>query len=167
MERGGVIWFTGHSKSGKTTLTRRLYKELISKGTKTFLLDSDTVPVSIIKPQAESWQQRQELKNENIVFLSKLLYENDYLVLIASVGRFHHWRELLRKQVRDYLEIYLECPLDVRLQRDTEHKYGSHHDYFYLYEEPSQPHLVIETDRITVDESLQKILILIQSCGYL
>lgn len=166
MSRGRVVWITGHSKSGKTSLARTLAEQLRNEGIKTFLLDSDTIPVSIIKPQAESWQKSQELKNENIMFLSKLLYENGYLVIIASVGRFRYWRDSLRRQIPDYLEIYLKCALEVRLQRDTSNKYGSHPDYFHIYEEPLDPHLAIETDRMTIDESLQAIRQLLQECGY-
>ncbi|KXG44276.1 adenylyl-sulfate kinase [Tepidibacillus decaturensis] len=120
MQQGLIIWFTGHSKSGKTTLSKLLFSELQQKGYRCYRLDSDTLPLSIIKPQADRWEERQRLKLENISFLSRLLYDNNYFVLIASVGRFSEWRELLRKQVPNFIEIYLTCPLEVRLERDFE-----------------------------------------------
>ncbi|WP_169306543.1 adenylyl-sulfate kinase [Cohnella pontilimi] len=167
MPNGVIIWFTGHSKSGKTTLTKSIEKLLQHRGCKAIRLDSDTLPMGIIKPEGHSWEERQQRKNENLIFLSKLLMENGYYVLISSVGRFSKWRELLRSQVSDYLEIYLKCPLEVRLQRDVTGKYVSHPDYFHVYEEPENPDLAIDTSRVPIPEATELILRLFTERGYL
>jgi adenylylsulfate kinase len=164
--KGVVVWFTGHSKAGKTTLTKLLYHELKQIPYKVIRLDSDTLPEGIIKPAALDWEQNQRQKNENLIFLSKLLFENGYIVLISSVGRYNHWREMLRSEVPHYLEIYLKCPLDVRIQRDKA-KYESHNEYFHFYEEPQNPDLIVKTDQLTPHESLQVILQLFQKRGYM
>lgn len=154
MQRGAVLWLTGHSKSGKTTLSRMLHEELQHMGCRSIRLDSDTLPKSIIKPEAESWEERQRLKNENLLFLSRLLFDRGDIVIIASVGRFAHWKEMLRKEIPDFFEIYLKCPLDVRLSRDIDGKYETHRDYFHLYEEPKQPDAILETDQQTAEQSV-------------
>lgn len=158
MQRGAVIWFTGHSKSGKTTLTRLLHEELKHMGCKAIRLDSDTLPSSIIKPQASSWEERQRLKNENLLFLSRLLSDHGDIVLIASVGRFAQWRSRMRMEIPDFYEIFLKCSLNTRLDRDVEGKYETHRDYFHIYEEPEHPELILETDRQTVQQSIRSLL---------
>lgn len=167
MGDGLVVWVTGHSKSGKTTLTKLLYDEFKQRQYKAIRLDSDTLPKGIIKPEADNWEEKQRLKNENLTFLSKLLFENGYYVLISSVGRYNKWRELLRREVPRYLEIYLECPLVVRQQRDMTGKYESHKEYFHFYEEPQNPDLKIETDRWTTAEAVNLILRLCRERGYI
>jgi adenylylsulfate kinase len=167
LNEGIIVWFTGHSKAGKTTLSRLLFHELTQNQQKVIRLDSDTVPKSIIKPAAQNWEERQLLKNENLVFLSKLLCENGYIVLISSVGRYQHWRDHIRQQVPRYLEIYLKCPLEVRLQRDDTAKYENHSEYFDFYEEPENPDLVIETNLMRPEESMNAILELFRERGYL
>lgn len=165
MQQGAVIWFTGHSKSGKTTLTKMVADELRQAGYKAVRLDSDTLPVAIIKPEAADWEERQRLKNENLIFLAELLYGHGDLVLIASVGRFGRWRDLLRSKIPNYLEIYLKCPLEVRLQRDASAKYETHSDYFHVYEEPANPDLIVETDRLTPEQSAASIIALLMRRG--
>lgn len=167
LQQGLIIWFTGHSKSGKTTLSKLLFSELQQKGYRCYRLDSDTLPLSIIKPQADRWEERQRLKLENISFLSRLLYDNNYFVLIASVGRFSEWRELLRKQVPNFIEIYLTCPLEVRLERDFEKKYQTHRDYFDYYEKPNNPDVVIDTNHKQPNESVNLIMQYLQMKGFL
>lgn len=158
MGKRAVLWFTGHSKAGKTTLTRMLTEQLQDLGHRVVRLDSDTLPISIIKPQADTWEQRQEYKHENLVFLSSLLFQYETIVLIASVGRFQKWRDLLRQQVPNFMEIYLDCPLTTRLERDVDSKYEKNKEYFHFYEEPSEPEITIQTDQMTPEESIRFIL---------
>lgn len=165
MQCGMILWLTGHSKSGKTTISKLLYHDLKQTGYNVTRLDSDTLPTGIIKPEAASWEERQRLKNENLIFVSKLLCERGEIVLISSVGRFSQWRDLLRKQVSNYIEVYLKCPLDVRLLRDDTSKYDKHQDYFHIYEEPACADLIIETDLTTPDESKSLILHLLKERG--
>jgi len=165
MTQGAVIWFTGHSKSGKTTLSKIVASELQKQGYRAVRLDSDTLPAAIIKPEAPRWEERQRLKNENLIFLSELLYQHGDIVLIASVGRFRQWREQLRAKIPRYAEIYLKCSLTERLQRDTAGKYETHKDYFHIYEEPERPDLVIETDRMAVQESAAAVVSLLRDKG--
>ncbi|MFC4769388.1 molybdopterin-guanine dinucleotide biosynthesis protein MobB [Effusibacillus consociatus] len=167
MQKGAVLWFTGHSKSGKTALTRLLSDELQQRGYRVARLDSDTLPEAIIKPQADTWEERQRLKYENLSFLSRLLYEYETVVLIASVGRFRQLRERLREQIPDYLEIYLNCPLDIRLQRDVQGKYQTHSDYFHFYEEPERPDILLETGQMSPEECVRLILQHLKDRGYI
>jgi adenylylsulfate kinase len=88
MGKHAVLWLTGHSRAGKTTLGKLLEQELKNRGCRVIRLDSDTLPRSIIKPGAESWEQRQQMKLENLCFLAKSFYSCDAFVIIAAVGRF-------------------------------------------------------------------------------
>jgi adenylylsulfate kinase len=167
MPDGLIVWLTGHSKSGKTTLSKLLYDDLNQRQYKVIRLDSDTLPKGIIKPEAQNWEEKQKLKNENLTFLSKLLFDNGYYVLISSVGRYNSWRDLLRREASRYLEIYLECPIEDRMQRDIAGKYESHKTYFHFYEEPKNPDLKIQTNRLTTHEALKLILQLLKERGYI
>lgn len=158
MQNRAVLWFTGLSNAGKTTLTKTLSRQLQHLGCRVVRLDSDTMPLSLIKPQAPSWHERQRLKNEHLLQLAQLFYERESVVLIASVGRFRKYRDLMRQRIPNYLEIYLQCPLGVRIARDVGEKYSRHGDYFHYYEQPLQPDLTIETDKTTPDDSAQYIL---------
>ncbi|EGK07647.1 adenylyl-sulfate kinase [Kroppenstedtia eburnea] len=152
-----VIWLTGHSGAGKSTLAKSLEEHFRSMNHRVIRLDSDTLPPSIIKPQAQTWQKKQHLKLENLVFLAKSFYQCETTVVIACVGRFHKWRDQLREEIPDFLEVYLRCPLHVRLSRDLTGKYERNQEYFHFYEEPSRPDLIIDTDRLSPQESLDLI----------
>jgi adenylylsulfate kinase len=148
-------------------LGKLLEQALKNRGEKVIRLDSDTLPRSIIKPMSESWELKQQLKLENLYFLAKSFYACDAFVIIAAVGRFREWRDRLRLKVPDYVEIYLKCPLDIRLGRDSDQKYARSKEYYHFYEEPLAPELLIETNKIHPQTALRKVIGLMEERGYL
>lgn len=156
--RNAVIWLTGHSKAGKTTIAKKLEEHFNTMGKRIIRLDSDTLPEAIIKPQAPTWQERQQLKLENLTYLAKSFYQSETTVIIACVGRFRKWKDQLRREIPRFLEVYLTCPLQVRLKRDTTDKYKRNQEYYHFFEEPIDPDLIIRTNHISLPDSLKMIL---------
>ena len=167
MSKPAVLWLTGHSRAGKTTLGKLLEQALKNRGCKVIRLDSDTLPRSIIKPEAGNWEQKQRIKLENLSFLAKSFYACDAFVIIAAVGRFREFRDRLRQEVPDYVEIYLKCPLDIRLGRDSDRKYARNKEYYHFYEEPNAPELIIETNKTHPQTALRKVIGFLEKRGYL
>jgi adenylylsulfate kinase len=76
-----------------------------------------------------------------------MLYKHNIIVLLSSVGRFQKMRAKARNEIGDFIEVYLKCPLDVRLKRDTTtQKYERYPSTIHIYEEPENPEILIETD---------------------
>lgn len=77
-------------------------------------------------------------------------------------------RENARQQIGDFLEVYLKCPLETRLKRDTfDKKYERHATTIHYYEEPEAPDRIIETDRYSADEAVHAVIRHLQSKGYI
>ena len=167
MQRGVVVWITGLPNSGKTTVSRLLENRLYSMGYQVERLDSDEVPRSLTKDLSPDWTTRQRQKCTNLIFITKLLYKYNAIVLISSVGRFKEMRDMARGEFSNYVEVYLKCPKETRLQRDEKKKYQRYPDTINYYEETASPELRIETNLYTPEESVNKIMSYLVSNGYI
>ncbi|MFC4769389.1 adenylyl-sulfate kinase [Effusibacillus consociatus] len=167
MQKGVVIWLTGLPNCGKTTISKQVKKELKSSGYIVELLDSDEVPRSLTKDLSPHWETRQREKSTNLIYVAKLLSKHNVIVLISSVGRLRKMRELARTDIKDFIEVYLKCPLDTRLERDTNGKYKRYPSTIHYFEEPDRPEIVIETDKSSPVQAARKILDYLSARGYI
>jgi adenylylsulfate kinase len=167
MNKGIVLWFTGLPNSGKTTISRLVAKKLESMGHVVERLDSDEVPRSLTKDLSPDWDTRQKQKCTNLIFIAKLLYKYNVIVLIASVGRFQEMRNIARAEIPDFAEIYLKSPLYIRLQRDDKAKYQRYPETIHFFEEPSSPEIMIESDKCSIDESAATVIRYLVDHGYI
>lgn len=175
MERKGfTVWFTGLPCSGKTTLAKMLAEKLRGMGFKVESLDGDVTRKYLSRDLGFSKEDR----NENIRrvgFVAKLLTRNGIVVTAAFVSPYREVREEIRREIGDFVEVYVKCPVEVCIQRDVKGMYkkalaGEIKNFTGIddpYEEPLNPEVVVETDKESPEESLRKILKTLARLGYI
>jgi adenylylsulfate kinase len=162
-QRGKVIWFTGLSGSGKSTLAIQLEAVLHSKGFKTYLLDGDNMRLGLNQDLTFSAADRTE-NIRRIGEVSKLLLDAGVIVLSAFISPFESDRDKVRQLVgeENYLEVFVDAPLEVCESRDVKGIYskarrGLISNFTGIdspYERPSHPFMTINTDRLSIEESV-------------
>lgn len=162
-----VIWFTGLSGSGKSTLANELEKKLHSNDIHTFILDGDNIRNGLNRDLDFSDTSRTE-NIRRISEVAKLMMEAGLIVITAFISPFRSDRLIAKKLIGTefFKEIYVSTPLEVCEQRDTKGLYkkarkgeitrmtGIDSDY----EPPIQNHISIDTSKLTIEESLEKII---------
>ncbi len=162
-----VIWFTGLSGSGKSTIANALELELYRRKLRTFLLDGDNIRHGLNSDLGFSETDRIE-NIRRIGEVAKLFVEAGCVVLAAFVSPYLRDRKRVRSKLADneFVEVYVKCPLAVCAQRDPKQLYkkalnGEISNFTGIsapYEEPEHPEIVIESDRETVEEAVRKII---------
>jgi adenylylsulfate kinase len=172
--KGFTLWFTGLSGAGKTTITMALEKELRARGVKVERLDGDTVRQSLTRDLGFSKEDRD--KNiERVTFVAKLLSRNGVGVLTAFISPYRATREMVRRETTNFIEVYVNAPLDVCAQRDVKGMYakafaGEIQNFTGVndpYEEPLNPEIVVNTHEETLEESVAKCIAYLEKHGYL
>ena len=171
---GVTVWFTGLSASGKTTISLRVAELLREAGVPVERLDGDVVRQGLTRDLGFSADDRR--KNiERSSFVAKLLTRNGVVCLAAFISPFEALRDMARREIGEYLEVYVTAPLDVLVERDTKGLYrkalaGEIKNFTGVndpFEEPKDPDLVLETDKHTVEECAQSVITLLVERGYL
>ena len=174
-EKGFTIWFTGLSGSGKTTLSKRLESELRRRGIlKIELLDGDVIRTHLSKGLGFSKEDR-DANIKRIGFVCKLLSRNGVVAIAAAISPYREIRDVNRKEIGEFVEVYCKCPLEVCIRRDVKGLYrkalaGEIRNYTGVddpYEEPLKPDVTLETDQETSEQSVIKIIQKLEIMGYL
>ena len=172
---GFVVWFTGLSASGKTTLAKALEKEFLRRGIRNVQrLDGDIVRQDLTRDLGFSKEDRDE-NIRRITFVAELLSNNGVVTLCSFISPYRNARANARARCNQFIEVYLECPLETLLDRDPKGLYqkalaGEITGFTGIddpYETPEAPEVVVHTGRETVEESTQKILAFLESEGYI
>lgn len=176
--RGFAIWFTGMSGAGKSTLSQRLIARLQEAGgetgVKVELLDGDIVRTHLSKGLGYSREDR-DTNIRRIGFVSGLLARNGVIAIVAAISPYRETREEVKRGIANFVEVYVECPLDVLVSRDVKGLYkqalaGTVEHFTGIsdpYEPPLNPCVVVHSDRETVEQSLDKIWHELQRRGYI
>ena len=114
---GFALWLTGLSASGKTTLARALSQQLATQDISVQLLDSDELRQKLT-PQPTYSAAERDWFYEMIVFLTELLTDNGVNVIIAATAPRRAYREAARNRLAHFVEVYVDCPLEVCRGRD-------------------------------------------------
>lgn len=162
-----VIWFTGLSGSGKSTLAGKLEEELFKKGWRTYLLDGDNVRMGLNKGLGFSLEDRKE-NIRRIGEVSKLFVDAGIIVLSAFVSPLREDRAFVRSLFSEgeFVEIFVDCPLEVCEQRDVKGLYakarkGEIKDFTGIsspFEVPIEPEFVVNTHTEELQESIEKLI---------
>jgi adenylylsulfate kinase len=173
--RSLVLWFTGLSGAGKSSLARAVEDALYLQSKRTYVLDGDNIRHGLCGDLDFSAQGR----NENIRRVSevaKLFVDANVIVLTAFISPFRIDRERAKALIgaTDFLEIYCRCRLDVCEERDVKGLYklaraGKIADFTGItspYEEPIFPDLVVNTDVESVEACVQLIIKALQERGF-
>ena len=173
-QKGFTVWFTGLPCSGKTTVADRVAENLRNKGHRVERLDGDTVRQGLTSDLGFTKEDRDE-NIKRITFVSKLLTKNGVMVLATFVSPYRERRKKTREEIGDFVEVYTRCPIEVCIARDVKGMFnkalaGEISNFTGIddpYEEPDDPELILDTDKESIDESVQKVLIKLNELGYI
>ena len=165
MKQGFVLWLTGLPGSVKTTIARNLEPKLRKLDWQVEILDGDEIRQNLSKGLGFSREDR-ETHLKRAAYVAKLLSRNGVAVIAAYISPYRSVREYARKETTNFIEVFVKCSLQVCAQRDPKglYKKASTGEIKNLtgpqdvYEEPLTPDLVVETDKQTVEESVNMIL---------
>jgi len=171
-----ILWFTGLSGSGKSTVANAVEKKLFEMGRKTYLLDGDNVRHGLNKDLGFSDLDRIE-NIRRIGEVSKLFVDSGLIVLTAFISPFKSDRQIARTLVNynEFIEIYVNTPLEVCEKRDPKGLYkkarqGAIKNFTGIdspYESPVNPQIEVETDKLDIKQSVDKIINYLIKFGYI
>src|SRR5947199_5359976 len=174
MNTGFTICFTGLSGSGKSTLSEVIEQHMKALGRNVEVLDGDIVRTHLSKGLGFSREDRDTIINR-IAFVCGLLTRNGVICISAAIAPYREARAWARQEIGNFMEVYVKCPIDVCRQRDVKGLYklvdeGKITGFTGVddpYEEPQHPELIVETDKETVEQSIERIFAKLDELGYL
>jgi adenylyl-sulfate kinase len=162
---GFVLWMTGLSGAGKTTIALILMDELAKCGVKAERLDGDVVRESLTRDLGFTAEDR--AKNiERVTFVAKLLSRNGVGCVCSFISPYQSVRDMVRDNTTNFMEVYIDAPLDVVIDRDVKGLYkkalnGEIPNFTGIsdpFEAPENPDIHVRTDQQTPEESAQYIM---------
>ncbi|MDC3417602.1 adenylyl-sulfate kinase [Aquibacillus salsiterrae] len=170
-----VLWFTGLSGSGKSTISVELEKKLYELGIHTYRLDGDNIRHGLNNNLGFSPEDRTE-NIRRIGEVSKLMVDAGLITLTAFISPYREDRDNVRAILdqNEFIEVYVKASIDVCEQRDPKGLYkkaraGEIKGFTGIdapYEEPASPEITIETDKLTLEESVDTIVAYLKENGY-
>jgi len=169
-----VIWLTGPSGAGKTTLANALCEKLSEMGLNVEVLDGDGIR-SKLYPDLGFSREEREMHNRIVVQMAKLLAKNGVITIVSIISPFRETREYARREIERFMEVYLKCPLEVRLKRDPKGLYSKAlrgeleglTGYDGIYEEPENPELVLESHVMSIEEEVEAVISKARELGFM
>ncbi|MDP9141752.1 MAG: adenylyl-sulfate kinase [Pseudomonadota bacterium] len=171
-----VIWFTGLSGAGKSTVANALEGELFRQGHHSYLLDGDNVRLGLNKDLGFTDSDRVE-NIRRIGEVAKLFADAGLIVLTAFISPFRADRDLIRKLMPEgeFFEVHVHAALDVCESRDPKGLYkkaraGQIKNFTGIdspYEAPEKAELTINTGELSIEQSVQKLLVFLKERGKL
>ena len=167
-QRGATLWFTGLPSSGKSTIAHAVFQRLLDRQLPVELLDGAEVRESLSRGLGFSKEDREE-HIRRMGYVAKLLSRNGVIAICAAVSPYRATRDEVRRNTRNFVEVYVECPVDVAEARDTDGWYararrGEVEEFTGVnapYEPPAAPEVHIHSDRESVDEAATKVIALL------
>jgi adenylylsulfate kinase len=177
-QKGATVWFTGLSASGKSTIAVALEQALHERGNHAYCLDGDNVRHGLNRNLGFSAEDREE-NIRRIGEVARLFADAGFIALSAFISPYRADRDKARAlhadDGLDFIECYVQCPLAVAEERDPKGLYrkaraGEIKGFTGIddpYEEPTDPELVLRTDRHTVTECVQQVIEFLDERGIL
>jgi adenylylsulfate kinase len=164
-ERGVVIWFTGLSGSGKTTIAHLVEEKLLQAGVPVEILDGDVVRENLSKGLGFSKEDR-DTNIRRIAFVAHLLQRNGIFVITAAISPYRAIRDEARAMAKDFVEVFADAPIEVCESRDVKGLYakaraGEIKGFTGVddpYEAPTDAEVVCQTETENVELSAQKVI---------
>lgn len=169
-----VLWLTGLSGTGKSTLAVHVERELHKLGVKTYILDGDNLRFGINCDLRFSAEDRKE-NIRRIAEISKLFVEAGIVMIVAAISPFNQDRQQARQKFAEgeFVEIFVKCSLEECERRDPKGLYkkaraGEITSFTGIsspYEEPLNPELIVESDKQSLEEMVQQVLTYLKANG--
>ena len=169
---GLTVWFTGLPSSGKSTLAGLLGDALRGRGVPVELLDGDEVRTLLTRGLGFSREDRDE-NIRRIAWVAQILTRHGVVAITAAISPYRAARERARQEIGRFVEVYVQCPVEVCIQRDVKGLYaralrGEIEQFTGVsdpYEEPLSPEVVVRTHEETPEQSLRRILTYLEGAG--
>ena len=165
--RGKVVWLTGLSGAGKSTIANATEQILYAQGFRTYILDGDNVRHGLTKDLGFSVADRIE-NIRRITEVAKLFLDSGIIVLASFISPFRAERDMARNlfDKGDFMEIFIDASLEVAESRDPKGLYkkaraGNLPNFTGIdsaYEEPENPDLVLRTDELSIADAVDKLV---------
>ncbi len=173
-QTGFTLWFTGLPCSGKSAVADRVAEVLKDKGLRVERLDGDVVRQDLTRDLGFSKKDRDE-NIRRVTFVAKLLSRNGVAVLTSFISPYREARARARRECTNFIEVYAKCPVEVCIGRDVKGMYqkairGEIKEFTGIsdpYEEPEKPEILLETDKQSIEASVDKVLARLGELGYL
>ena len=173
-QQGFTVWFTGLSGAGKTTISDAIEPVLRARGiTKLEKLDGDVVRTHLSKGLGFSKEDR-DTNIRRIGWVAEVLTRNGVCVLASAISPYRDVRDEVRRNVGDFVEVYVKCSIPELTRRDVKGLYqkalrGEIQNFTGIsdpYEEPLHPDVVVDTEVETVAESVARVIARLEENGY-
>jgi adenylylsulfate kinase len=172
--RGVVLWFTGLSGAGKTTIATTIEQVLSSRNCAVELLDGDVVRTHLSKGLGFSKEDR-DTNIRRIGFVASLLCKHGVIAIAAAISPYRATRDEVRQMAGQFVEVYVNAPLAVCEGRDVKGLYAKARagkiQYFTgiddPYEEPLNPEIICHTDQESVQDSVARVVSYLEQQGYI
>ncbi len=174
-QKGVVLWFTGLSGSGKSTIANAVEKKLVEAGRLTYLLDGDNIRYGLNNDLGFSLNDRKE-NIRRIAEVGKLFVDSGIITLAAFIAPIIEDRKNARNIIGDrFIEIFVDCSLDVCIGRDPKGLYkkakvGEIKNFTGIdspYEKPVNPEIVVHSDIQSMDECVEDVVKYLISRGFI
>lgn len=175
-KKGFVLWLTGLSQAGKTTIADRVHRILKQRGILTERLDGDIVRQSLTKDLGFSPEDRNQ-NIERVTFVAKLLSRNKIGVIASFISPYLKQRAKIRKQVTNYIEVFVNTPLEICEKRDSRGFYkkarsGKVKKFTGIsdaYQPPVNPEIELKTDtrKETINQNVNKVIKYLENHKYI
>ncbi|HWO96156.1 MAG TPA: adenylyl-sulfate kinase [Bacillus sp. (in: firmicutes)] len=166
-----ILWFTGLSGSGKSTLANAVAKALFDRKIRNYVLDGDNIRFGLNKDLGFSEKDRKE-NIRRIGEVAKLFVDSGQVVLTAFISPFQQDRNEVRQltEENEFIKVYVKCPLDECEKRDPKGLYqkarkGEIKEFTGIdspYEEPTNPELIIETNKYSLEDCVKRVLMYLE-----
>lgn len=170
-QKGVVVWFTGLSGSGKSTIAHTIEEELFRRGHLSFVLDGDNIRHGLNKNLGFSPEDREE-NIRRIGEVAKLFADAGLITMTAFISPYRKDRDNNRRllQEGEFIEVFMKVSLPEAEKRDPKGLYkkaraGEIKEFTGIdapYEEPLQPELVIDTDKLDLEESKDLVILYLE-----
>ncbi|WP_155589934.1 adenylyl-sulfate kinase [Lysinibacillus cavernae] len=171
-----ILWFTGLSASGKSSVANAFARRLFKRGNQAFVLDGDNVRYGLNKDLGFDEAGRKE-NIRRIGEISKLFIESGQIVLTAFISPYREDRQVVRELVEDgeFIEVFVKCSVETCEKRDPKGLYKKARNAEITnftgisapYEEPINPEIMLNTEQHSIEECVEQLTAILTSKGYI
>lgn len=173
MKPAFAVWITGLPSSGKSTVSAALTAQLQARGVDVAILESDALR-RIFTPHPTYSEEEREVFYGSLVHVGKLLVDHGVPVIFDATANRRAYRDHARQLIPNFLEVFIDCPLDICIQRDVKGIYRTAKaggsttvpGLQAVYEAPQHPDLVLSESGASPDSAARRILAKLMEKGY-